>query len=112
MNEEEVLATIGTNVGDPTCIFEAPISSSYKDTHLYEYALDYSFRYHGNLCSEMKLHPDAWCLQFTPYCTTHGATWSYHLDNMSASERESFVSSFINAPRSQMLGSGPTMYSV
>ena len=50
MSEEEALAIIGTNVGDPTCIFEAPVSSSPNNICLYVYALDYSFRYHSNPC--------------------------------------------------------------
>eukprot|EP00957_Ditylum_brightwellii_P094525 7198204-Ditylum_brightwellii.AAC.1 len=58
MNEDEALDIIGTIIGNPTCIFEAPASSSNKDMQLYAYALDFSFKYHGNPHSQLKLHPD------------------------------------------------------
>ena len=112
MSEHEALALIGTSAGDPTCIFEAPASVYENEIQLYMYALDFSFRHHGNPCPEVDLHPEAWGICFTPYATIHGATWSHRLSKMSSHERELYLSSFINAPGSKILGKGPTAYSI
>ena len=90
MNSDEALAIIGTQAGDPTCLFEAPASIDDDELRLYVYSLDFSHRYHGNPTMTDLIDKDAWGLRLTPYATSHGATWSNRLMNLSPEERKDF----------------------
>lgn len=108
--DRERQAIGGWEEGDATCIFEFPATDpalEHDEVRVHVYAVDYSRRPHGNPSSPEPLGPNAWCMRFTPYGTTHMATWAAILRHVSEGDRErarSLMTSIVENAGSNVLG--------
>ena len=90
-SERERQAICGWEEGDATCLFEFPHEDPAlpdDEVRVHVYGVDYSRRPHGNPMMGAPMPRGAWCMRFTPYGTTHVATWASIIDHVSQTDPE------------------------
>ena len=108
--ENERQAICGWEEGDATCVFEFPATDPTlpgDDVRVFVYALDYSRRPHGNPKMGAPMGENAWCMRFTPYGTTHTATWAgiiRHVSERSPERAHAILNSLKENAGSHKLG--------
>ena len=77
--ERECQAVLGWEEGDATCMFQFPMEDPNMpgdELRVHVYGVDYSRWPHGNPMKCVAMPANGWVIRFTPYGTTHMATWA------------------------------------
>lgn len=82
---DDSLCCVGAKSGDPVFTFRSPPKDPREGEdglRLAVYAMDFSYRYHGNIFGG-GLPENAWALRITTYVTVHASTWSNWIESRS-----------------------------